>query len=184
MRLVEEWARLRKWLREYAPQTDDFLLAGAKADDTARFERATGFAFPEELHQWWLCCNGTRKDDLAEVIPPFYTPSTVTAARQSWERHCLPDKENRQSPMLPRDPALVPFAHDGCGGELVVDLRGGAPAGAVREWNNEAGEVSEPVWPSMAGMLKAINDSLYAGEPVVHCIPKVTLWGRLDWRIC
>ncbi|SHG49671.1 SMI1/KNR4 family protein [Streptoalloteichus hindustanus] len=192
MGVTESWARLLGWLGEHAPTTYEVIRPGAADADIDALERELEERLPTELREWWRSCDGTEDGVFAELFPPFYTPYSVTGALDSWrswrktwrdrwdEPDCDPEAGDAG---FSYHPAWVPIAFDGCGDDLVVDLRPGAARGCVLEWDHELCQVLKPEWPSLTAMLDEIVESLETGSRVGHCEPSVTWDGRLDWRI-
>jgi cell wall assembly regulator SMI1 len=187
--VFEHWDRIVAWLTQHAPVTGAVLRRPTGQTALRTLSQKTGLTPPEDLRDWWAVYGGTEHLAFAEVLPPFYTPLGPVAALQSWElkRRFWPTgtgqlDSSAGSPTTGFHPLWLPFAFDGCGDALAVDLRPGVLHGCVVEWDRERGEMDKPEWTSIDEMLDQVATALENGSPVGHCVPAVTAEGRLDWR--
>src|SRR5262249_31196389 len=120
------------------------------------------------------------------VLPPFYTPQSLSGMLADWTGTCgiIATEDTSWTGDTPWwDRAYVPFAEDGSGGVLFVDLRPGEH-GRVGEFYPDDGGNSA-TWPgSVAELLEGTASSLESGRPYAgHYRPKVGADGLLDWDI-
>ncbi|GDY29186.1 glucan synthase [Gandjariella thermophila] len=190
--VAEQWSQIVRWLSVHAPTTGAALRTMALPEDVLDLEHELGVQIPDELFTWWSVCGGVSTAEFAEVIPPFYTPYGPREALEAWRKHRKlwldtwerPDCDvEAGSAARSYHPAWVPFAFDGLGDDLVIDLRPGPLRGCVLEWDHEVCQLNGPEWTSVDAMLAEVATALEHGSPVGHCQPAVTTDGRLDWRI-
>ncbi|WP_253770340.1 SMI1/KNR4 family protein [Goodfellowiella coeruleoviolacea] len=191
MDVAEHWGRIVQWLADHAPVTYAPLIAGSAEQDIVALQQELGFELPVDLRTWWTLCGGTRDRAFAEVLPPFYTPYSAADAldaRRMWMKitrdnwGAVEAEPEAGSMAWSWHPAFVPIAFDGCGNDLVVDLRPGELHGCVKEHDHEEGALRKPEWPSLTVMLDEVATALEYRTTVNYCHPNVTVEGRLDWR--
>lgn len=190
MDVTELWANIVRWLEDHAPVT-----AAALEPDPAELvalEAEFHVQLPADLRAWWTCCGGTATDVLADVLPPFYTPYSPSAALRAWRGHRELWTARWERPSCDYyagsagssfHPAWIPIAGDGFADELVVDLRPGPLHGCVLEWEQEAAQVERPEWQGVSAMLADVYRALTDGVPAGHSHATVTEDGKLDWQI-
>ncbi|AHI01379.1 hypothetical protein GCM10010174_10210 [Kutzneria viridogrisea] len=191
MAVADAWGRIVRWLSFYAPTTGSLLRSMADREDVVILEQEIGTELPDALIEWWSVCGGTEQSAFAEVIPPFYTPHGPQAALDAWrvQRKLWADTWDTPdcgveagSPGRSFHPLWVPFAFDGLGDALVIDLRPGELRGCVLEWDHELSQAREPEWTSIGEMLDQVATALEERSKVRHSFPETTTDGRLDWR--
>lgn len=192
MDVLDLWAEIVAWLSRHAPVTAAALRPPVGGSEVAAIEAELAVELPEELRQWWSCCGGTDHDVLADILPPFYTPYSVSGARRAWRAHRESWSSQWDSPACDYyagsagnsyHPAWIPIAGDGFADELLVDLRPGSLRGCVLEWEQETGKVHRPQWGGVGAMLAEVHRALVESVPAGHSRPTVTEDGRLDWQI-
>jgi cell wall assembly regulator SMI1 len=190
MDVTRLWSEIVHWCEENAPVTAAALSAPDPAPDLTGIEARLGLSLPDDLREWWLCCD--QPEGLVDVLPPFYTPYGASGGLQAWCSHREAWKEQWERPACDHyagsagssfHPAWIPVAGDGFADELVVDLRPGPLRGCVLEWEQEACQVLRPEWSGVTAMLGDVHRALTRGELASHSHPTVTIDGRLDWQI-
>ncbi len=191
MAVADAWGRIVRWLSFYTPSTGSVLRTMADREDVVILEQEIGVDLPDDLHEWWSVCGGTGNSAFAEIIPPFYTPHGPQGAMDSFRVQRKLWADTWDTPECGLDagstgssyhPLWVPFAFDGLGDALVVDLRPGPLRGCVMEWDHERAEAHGPEWRSITEMLEQIATALEERSKVRHCRPDTTTDGRIDWR--
>ncbi|GAA2059754.1 SMI1/KNR4 family protein [Streptomyces albiaxialis] len=191
--VTESWARIETWLAAHAPVTFAALAPPAAPGAIAAAEEAIGLAFPEPLKESLLRHNGS---DHSDVLPPFWSLLSAGEIARTWKRKVEihgedgdGDEDEEDDPESDFGPwwhrAWIPFAADGCGDDLVIDLRPGSRTGRIGEADHEQGchFGRFPMWASLPALFDATATSLETGEPVGDYDPLVTEDGELDWYI-
>ncbi|MFG3260395.1 SMI1/KNR4 family protein [Streptomyces sp. NPDC048172] len=191
--ITDSWARIETWLAAHAPATFAALAPPAKPERIAAAEEAIGLAFPEPLKESLLRHDGSAD---ASVLPPFWSLLGAEAVEENWELRVEiyedeleeeeeddeDDPESEFGPWWNR--AWIPFAKDGAGDYLVIDLRPGPRAGRIGNADHELGGHFKdfPMWSSLPALLDATATSLETGEQLGNYAPFVNEDGGLDWH--
>lgn len=145
------WNWIEAWLSIAAPESLAHLFPGATKQQVQAVEAALGFPLPEDLKASWTLHNGTAA---------FFFGG--------WG--FLPFEHMLQEYQLERTfedwpPTYLPFASDGAGGSLCIDLDGskGEQMGRIVFFDHEPGErvVAPSFWLLMAGFVNDLEDGEY-----------------------
>jgi cell wall assembly regulator SMI1 len=195
-RIKPAWRRITAWCQDHAPETFTALRqpAGVQAIEAA--ERATGIAWPAELKKWYSLHDGVDPLNWNAALLFGYMPTSlemlVSTHRMMvdiWTRN-MEELTTSSLEELMREPAgsragvylpcYLPFGNDGCGGELVLDARGGAWTGPITGFDKVEAETGEsPEWCSLAELLEDIAESLKTGRETRSGLIRQVV---LDWR--
>lgn len=187
MGVEESWAAITAWLAEKVPRAWADLRPPASEDDIAAVEAEVGSRLPDELRAWLRLNDGmVYGAAFGRLIPPGHNPISCEAMVAAWRlwrsidaklhpeasrdpEVLLADAETTSagSPSYDFLPTFVPFAADGSGTHLVVDLRAGELNGCVGPWDPEAGGFGRPLWPGVGAMLADVARSVTTGVPVL-----------------
>ena len=195
----ESWDRIETWLSAHAPATFEALSPPAKPRGISVAEETTGLTFPEPLKESLLRHDGSND---VEVLPPFWALLSAGEIARTWELKTRingdedwDDEDEEDDDVDSSDPDAeygpwwhrewIPFAADGCGDALVIDLRPGPRTGRVGDADHEQGCSFGrfPMWTSFAALLDATATSLETGEPAGSYEPFVNDEGVLCWNI-
>ena len=160
-RVDAAWARIEKWLGDYAPAALVSLRPGAGAAQIDDLQRQMAVAFPADL-----VASLRRHDGVAVggfTLPPAYAPEPAAQIAADWAVNC--------GALI--DGALVPFA-TGSGGARLL-----AGPGRVGEFAVGQG-ITFDGWPAtVAGLLERTAGSMETGSPAAA---SVDLDGLLTWQ--
>ncbi|MDI9918370.1 SMI1/KNR4 family protein [Rhodococcus sp. IEGM 1379] len=201
MNLEEQWNRLTAWCTEYAPLTATSIRPGASLDEIRVVENSLDIAWPGELVEFYQLQNGQSSwnpgsDFFAGTIFPskeiLSLPDILQLREtmlEAWKTlEISPDFDTLAS-NAPQagtvsytfHPLYIPFASlDDV--HYVVDCRPGPQHGCVIEYAHESVDEGGVEFESVASLLAALADSLYAGT-------KFGFWkasveeGLIDWSI-
>lgn len=181
MTVTESWQTITNWLGERLPAAIADLNPPASEADLQAVESTLGLELPADLREWLRLNDGMgHGGSFGRVLPPLHNPIPceqilkVHSMHLSIERSVGGDADELDrvttapagTPAWRYPRAFVPFAEDGGGVPLFVDLREGQLRGCVGEWNPEMGGFSRPLWPGIAAMLVDVAQSLTTGNPV------------------
>jgi len=180
VRVERVWENIVAWCKQYAPATAAVLRPPAGADAIEAAERATGVAWPAELKKWYSLHDGV---DWQETDGEFlfgYMPASLEILvsnyrlwRDVWAEIDVGGPSLAELMAKPAGtgagtylPCYLPFAMDVCGTCLVLDARGGALAGPIREFDKVEADsfASDPIWPSLTELLEELANSLEHGS--------------------
>lgn len=178
----ESWAAITAWLAEKVPRAWADLRPPASEDDIAAVEAEVGSRLPDELRAWLRLNDGmVYGSTFGRLLPPGHNPMSCEQMISSWQlwqtintRLHQDQIEIDRAVTAPAGsatywcvPAFVPFAADGSGQHLIVDLRPGEQHGCVGQWDPEAGGFGRPLWPGVGAMLADVARSVTTGVPVL-----------------
>ncbi|GAA3261793.1 hypothetical protein GCM10010532_113780 [Dactylosporangium siamense] len=177
--LREAWGAVERWLAVHAPRTREAVARPGGEAAVAEVEAAVGAALPEDVAEWYRLAGGVRFEVFhlaGQLIPPWYDPYPVDEAVDMWRMRqevladFVPAEDQEQLEGFLRDisalpagtpgpehdlpvwiPAWWPFAGDGGGGGLLIDLRAGPGRGSVLSFDRESNPRG-PLWPSLTAL--------------------------------
>lgn len=180
----ESWSTITGWLAERLPAAVDELFKPATSVDLDAVEAAIGAALPVELRTWYRLNNGmSQRGSFGRLLPPGYNPIACDRIVKSWRLWKFVDasraldasvREAEAAGPAGGDttrflPVFVPFAENGVGQNLVVDLRDGPARGCVARLNpGNGGLAGGPLWPGVGAMLTDVAQSLESGGPALQ----------------
>lgn len=145
------WNWIEEWLRIAAPESLTHLYPGATEQQVQAAEAALGFPLPADLKVSWLLHNGTAEFFFGGwgLLPLEQILAAYQAERafQEWPT------------------TSVPFATDGCGGDLCVDMDAslGKQMGRIVFFDHELGEdfITSDFWSLISGFVNDLEDGAY-----------------------
>ncbi len=161
----------------------DELLKPATSVDLDAVESTVGAALPVDLRTWYRINNGIgHRGAFGRLLPPGYNPLPCAEIVKTWRQRKSIDSSlgfdvaaHHAQAAAPAGtaatqflPSFVPFAEDGRGQSMVVDLRDGSARGSVSIWDPENGGLNTPLWPGVAAMLSDVAESLHTGRPALN----------------
>ncbi|MFK0244648.1 SMI1/KNR4 family protein [Amycolatopsis azurea] len=172
------WQRIMNLMRTHAPATARLIRPPGPREKVHALERSVGLPLPADLVELWTLTDGMNEHErrARTLVPNRFILLSATSARQEYERLsaasatdpacCGPDRthRNRAGAGGPFCSAMVPFAGDGTGSLLCVDLRDGDDHGILM--NRGPGDGFEATrWRSVTELLTEIAERL---EPYVQ----------------
>ncbi len=179
----DSWGKITGWLAERLPAAVDELLKPATSVDLDAVESTVGAALPVDLRTWYRINNGIgHRGAFGRLLPPGYNPLPCAEIVKTWRQRKSIDSSlgfdvaaHHAQAAAPAGtaatqflPSFVPFAEDGRGQSMVVDLRDGSARGSVSIWDPENGGLNTPLWPGVAAMLSDVAESLHTGRPALN----------------
>lgn len=152
--------------------------------------RTIGTRLSPDLGGWWRRVNGIQHRDggypPGALIPEYFHPYSTRQAIDAWRMHLAIQREvypndlhnemdraiahmmTQPAATNPREwlwlPGWVPWATNGMGDSLFIDLREGPHRGCVTRFRHDAGSAPDPQWPSIealwhhaANLLEAVD---------------------------
>lgn len=185
-RMNRAWERIEKWLAANAPATAATLAPPADPGLIAETQRQIGVPFPAELVAFLRRHDGAGTDMRAGfALPPFYRLLSTRYIGEEAKMMCdvLSKSGHDESVGWWWHGQVVPFAHDGGGGNLLLDQRPGRDG-----WLGDHSEESEmrfDTYPrTLTELLEMTATSLETGGVVLkHYRPKVVDGEVLEWDI-
>ena len=149
-RMMVIWNMIEAWLQIAAPESLAHLYTGATEQQLQATETALGFSLPGDLNASWSLHNGTAAFFFGRW--GFLTLEQMLRAYQA------------QQGIEEWPPTYLPFAEDGAGGYLCVDMERskGKPLERIVFFDYELGE--RFVAPDFWGLLSAFVNDLEDGE--------------------
>jgi cell wall assembly regulator SMI1 len=171
--VTDSWQTITRWLGDRLPAAIADLNPPASATDIRDLESAIGLELPADLREWLQLNDGMGAGgSFGRILPPLHNPipcRRILTEHATWMSICgAPSNDPAGSLAWDYAPAFVPFADDGAGTSLFVDLRGGDRHGCVGHWDPEMGAYDRPLWPSVAAMLADIATALGTGTTALE----------------
>lgn len=150
-RMMLIWNWIEAWLHIAAPESLVHLSPGATEQQVQAVEAALGFPLPEDLKASWTLHNGTAAFFFGGwgflTLEQMAVVSQAERAFEDWP------------------PTHLPFAEDGAGGYLCVDMERskGEQMGQIVFFDHALGErlVAPSFWLLMAGFVNDLEDGEY-----------------------
>lgn len=148
-RMMVIWNMIEAWLQIAAPESLAHLYKGATEQQLQATETALGFSLPEDLKASWSLHNGTASFFFGGW--GFLTLEQMLRAYQA------------QQGIAEWPPTYLPFAEDGGGGYLCVDMSKGEQMERIVFFDYEFGEwfVASDFWVLMSGFVNDLEDGEY-----------------------
>ncbi|MES2982033.1 MAG: SMI1/KNR4 family protein [Verrucomicrobiota bacterium] len=128
MNIQQLWADLEAWISIRCKELGGVLRPGASPNKIEAVERMLGINFPDEVKQFYLCHDGQTSESLSFFDDFQFLPlDQVTAEWKVWQEIKATDFKLDEIPKAEIKPVYwnsrwVPFAADGCGNCLCIDL--------------------------------------------------------------
>ncbi|MDN3028260.1 SMI1/KNR4 family protein [Streptomyces sp. S.PB5] len=188
--IPESWARIETWLADNAPRTFAELAPPAERAAIAMAEEAIGLAFPRPLTESLLRHDGTADSVL---LPPFWMMLSTQHIVDTWKSLTsihgperpdaeMGDPEREYGPWWHRQ--WIPFAADGAGDHLVIDLRATRRHGRIGTADHEVGchFRTHPMWTSLPELLDMTATAIETGG-LLDCYERAVVNEReLIWE--
>jgi cell wall assembly regulator SMI1 len=149
MMLIWHW--IEAWLQIASPESLAYLYKGATEQQLQAVETALSLPLPNDFKASWSLHNGTAEFFFGGW--GFLPLERMLAAYQA-------ERVFQEWP-----PTSVPFASDGCGGSLCIDLDAhlGEQMGRIIFFDHELGEhvVASDFWSLMSGFVNDLEDGEY-----------------------
>ncbi|NUP44812.1 MAG: SMI1/KNR4 family protein [Streptomyces sp.] len=180
--ISESWTRIESWLADNAPRTFARLAPPAEHTAVAAAEEAIGLAFPRSLAESLLRHDGTT---YGVLLPPFWMMLSTEQIVDSWKRRTdiygaerldadEGDPDGEHGPWWHRQ--WIPFAEDGAGDHLVLDLCSRRQRGRIGHADHEDGCRFDPhpMWASLPALLDMTATALETGD-LVDCYERAVI---------
>lgn len=150
-RMILIWNWIEAWLQIAAPESLAHLYEGATEQQLQEVETALGLPLPADFKASWSLHNGTAAFFFGGW--GFLTLEEMTGAYRA-------ERAFEDWP-----PTYIPFAADGAGGSLCVDMDAskGEQMGRIFFFDHELGEwvVASDFWSLMSGFVNDLEDGEY-----------------------
>ena len=178
-RVDAAWKRIEDWLAAHAAKSRRALRPPAAAARIDRLQRQMAVPFPADLVASLLRHDGVSA--MGFILPPLYAPMSTDQILADWTVNCDVMADNGWPGWW--DPAFVPFASAGDGGDLLADERPGRN-GRIGEFYPENGTTFDGWPPSTTQLLEDTARSLETGRPFANRYrPRVAADGALTWDV-
>jgi len=195
------WQRIVNLLRTHAPATARLIRPPGPLEKVHELERSVGLPLPADLVEWWTLTDGIAEHErrAGTLVPNRFVPLSATRARQEYERLsaasatdptcCGPNQTHQNRAGDDGGPfcsAMVPFASDGTGSLLCVDLRDGEDHGILMDMGPGDG-FDTTHWGSVTELLTEIAERLEASAhgaeiPYREKHPRFDAEGIVYWQ--
>jgi len=183
--MKDVWERIEKWFRAHVPNVLEDLYEGASDNDIKALEAQWGVVLPNDLRASLQIYDG--EDGLHSIAAPWLLFSLRQMALEVKDMRAFAQNQTDTGEMEARGPvksmlwnsAWVPFAGDGSGNLLCVDLdpEPAGHRGQVIQWAADPPFIAV-VAESFRAWLIQFADELSAGK--FHWDKQNKLWLRTD----
>lgn len=189
-RTATAWRQLTEWLRVHAPTSHASILPPATAAEIeeaeARLRRGCGYGFPPELTALWAVAGGVRQldideyDEEGEVATGRFLPHGLLLTPAQSIRPRLAGLDSQGKDYWEGARWAAPFGNYRDAADTGLYLS----ADGLGKWRAYEGMfMDEPLYPSIAAYLEAVNRTLTAG-PADGMGPEApgVVYGCLSWQ--
>ena len=193
----DAWRRVEAWLDVHAPTIRGGLRPGARERELDDLERHLGRTLPPEFRAVYLVHDG-ENSSWGSVIP-FFEEFLPLAGVLRWSGYALTPEERAElnqiveieEPGVIRQVALsdacIPFARDGAGNYLAVDLEPGPQGTLGQVVDSGRDDLTQPrrcYAPELIAWFERLADRMESGEIEVECqtdVDGTALESLEDW---
>lgn len=187
MRVAEIWAEIDKWMEANAPAVADGLAPPATTDEIAMLEDSLDLSLPKEIEDSLRKHNGETEDEVW-IFVDWSLLSTSNIA-VLWKRELKKPKtskgrsNDRRIKSNTWSKKWIPFAYDGSGGFLIVDMDPGDEGNAGQIIRTSHDDENSFVATSFGEFLERYKSALGSGAFEFDGDELDVTPGRVNWWI-